>query len=60
MDDSNMKSSYMMKPREAYLAQVDEDKATEAYWSRLFEGYIPDQWANGRPNVINVEHILYY
>ena len=43
MDDSNMKTSYMMKPREAYLSQLEEDKATEIYWAKLFEGYQIDQ-----------------
>ena len=36
MDDTGMKSSYMMKPREAYLAQVDEDRQAEKYWMQLF------------------------
>ena len=42
MDNADMKSSYMMKPREAYLAQVEEDRETEKYWMQLFADYVVD------------------
>ena len=42
MDNTDMKSSYMMKPREAYLAQVDEDREAEKYWAQLLADYQVD------------------
>lgn len=42
MDNTDMKSSYMMKPKEAYLAQVDEDRESEKFWMQLFADYQVD------------------
>jgi hypothetical protein len=36
MDDSSMKNSYLIRPAEAYRAQLEEDKAVEKYWEQKF------------------------
>lgn len=36
MDDVDMRTSYMLKPKEAYIALLEEDESVENYWtSRL-------------------------
>jgi hypothetical protein len=37
MEDSDMKSSYLIKPAEIYRAQLEEDEQLEAYWQRKLE-----------------------
>lgn len=35
MDDADMRASYMIKPQEAYLAQIEEDRLLDKYWTRM-------------------------
>lgn len=37
MDDADMRSSYMIKPQEAYVAQLEEDTLVEKYWASMFK-----------------------
>ena len=37
MQDSDMKSSYLMKPAEIYKAQLEEDEKLEAYWQKKLD-----------------------
>ena len=45
MDDTDMRSSYMIKAEEAYLAQIEEDRLLESYWKSQFSGLSPDSRA---------------
>jgi hypothetical protein len=36
MDDTDMKTSYMLKPAEVYQAQLNEDKSVEEFWGAKF------------------------
>lgn len=37
MQDSDMKSSYLMKSADIYRAELEEDEQLEAYWQRKLE-----------------------
>lgn len=42
MQDTEMKSSYLMKPAEIYRAQLEEDEKLENYWLRKLENIPKD------------------
>ena len=42
MGDEDMRSSYMMRPQEEYVAQIEEDRLVEKYWSSKFSPLVRD------------------
>ena len=42
MGDEDMRSSYMMRPQEEYVAQIEEDRLVEKYWSGKFLSLVKD------------------